>query len=208
MKIPLIVNEDGLWSMPDHPMRAWGDDQEWMNGRLLAHDVVEHVNGYRNIGTVEDELQALGASWYTRGRWGDDITDGGIISDITNNLSYITHRILEDSGVRPDTYEVDEFQYITTEAKYQMFNHYEHIEGKYRKNTKKSLKKVLGWLVMGQRKAHKKYGRYGRFQANNLFNHIREAIDETTGYPYYQYELHYCIKTAEAKVVEFEWNDY
>lgn len=37
-------------------------------GNLLAHDLLEHVNGLDSIGTVADELQALGAVWYIRGQ--------------------------------------------------------------------------------------------------------------------------------------------
>lgn len=35
-----------------------------MEGRLIAHDVIEHVSG---IGSVAEEIQALGAMYYVRG---------------------------------------------------------------------------------------------------------------------------------------------
>lgn len=35
-------------------------------GGLVAHDIVEHCNGVENIGSVEDEVLALGAVWFTR----------------------------------------------------------------------------------------------------------------------------------------------
>lgn len=40
-------------------------------GGLLAHDLVEHQNGFARIGCPMDELEALGGVWHTRGRWGD-----------------------------------------------------------------------------------------------------------------------------------------
>ena len=40
-------------------------------GRLIAHDLVEHVNGIRAIGSIHDELEALGSLWFVRGAWGD-----------------------------------------------------------------------------------------------------------------------------------------
>lgn len=46
-----------------------------LEGRLIAHDLIEHVNGHRNIGSVGDELEALGAVWFTRGHL-SDITRG------------------------------------------------------------------------------------------------------------------------------------
>lgn len=39
-------------------------------GGLLAHDLIEHQNGVHNIGCPEDELQAMGGLWHTRGRHG------------------------------------------------------------------------------------------------------------------------------------------
>jgi len=40
-------------------------------GILVAHDIIEHVNGLEAIGSIGDELMALGAIWEVRGRWGD-----------------------------------------------------------------------------------------------------------------------------------------
>jgi hypothetical protein len=44
-------------------------------GRLLAHDILEHQNGFDAIGRVDDELEALGALWQVRGRHGDMVED-------------------------------------------------------------------------------------------------------------------------------------
>lgn len=48
--------------------RKWLDASR--DGALLAHDLLEHVNGIEAIGTVHDELTALGAYWYVRGQHG------------------------------------------------------------------------------------------------------------------------------------------
>lgn len=40
-------------------------------GDLVAHDLIEHVNGMEKIGSIGDELMALGGIWHTRGRHGD-----------------------------------------------------------------------------------------------------------------------------------------
>lgn len=47
----------------DHPMVA-------LEGHLIAHDLLEHVNGVDAIGSVDDELEALGGVWYCRGQFG------------------------------------------------------------------------------------------------------------------------------------------
>lgn len=42
-----------------------------INGALIAHDLIEHVNGPKHIGSIDDELEALGASVYVRAQWGE-----------------------------------------------------------------------------------------------------------------------------------------
>lgn len=44
---------------------------ERTDGVLIAHDLLEHQNGLSEIGTVWDELEALGGIWQVRGRTGD-----------------------------------------------------------------------------------------------------------------------------------------
>ncbi len=41
------------------------------NGELTAHDLLEHQNGLAAMGTVWDELEAIGGIWQVRGRHGD-----------------------------------------------------------------------------------------------------------------------------------------
>lgn len=36
------------------------------DGRLIAHDLIDHINGPAAIGTLEDEIQALGAMAFSR----------------------------------------------------------------------------------------------------------------------------------------------
>lgn len=47
------------------------DAMTTLSGVVIAHDLIEHVNGVKHIGTIHDELQALGAVWFVRGQWGD-----------------------------------------------------------------------------------------------------------------------------------------
>jgi hypothetical protein len=45
------------------------------SGVLMAHDLIEHVNGVREIGPINDELEAMGAIWFTRGQHWDIVRD-------------------------------------------------------------------------------------------------------------------------------------
>lgn len=38
-----------------------------MTGDLIAHDLLEHQNGIKNIGSIADELEAIGGIMYVRG---------------------------------------------------------------------------------------------------------------------------------------------
>jgi hypothetical protein len=48
----------------DYPMAA-------SEGLLIAHDLLEHQQGLRKIGTIGDELIACGGIWYVRGQHAD-----------------------------------------------------------------------------------------------------------------------------------------
>lgn len=39
-------------------------------GLLIAHDILEHVNGLESIGSIDDELEALAGVWFVRGQHG------------------------------------------------------------------------------------------------------------------------------------------
>lgn len=62
-------------------------------GLVLAHDIIEHQQGTAKIGSIGDEMIALGGICYSRGQWGDlnrngaggfFSTEESIASDIHN----------------------------------------------------------------------------------------------------------------------------
>jgi hypothetical protein len=58
------------------------------DGRLMAHDILEHQNGAEEIGDIGDELEALGAIWWIRGQHGDLNRDGsGSMYSIEENIA-------------------------------------------------------------------------------------------------------------------------
>lgn len=61
------------------------------DGTFIAHDLIEHQNGIEQIGLMEDELEAEGATWYVRGQYGDlDIKEG---SARTTSLHVIAENV-------------------------------------------------------------------------------------------------------------------
>lgn len=56
------------------------------DGGLLAHDLLEHCNGIEAIGSVHDELMALGGYWYVRGQH-DQVSEQYFTSDPKDPLA-------------------------------------------------------------------------------------------------------------------------
>lgn len=81
---------DGL-SVPD------GEAFAAMSGLLIAHDLLEHQNGVEQIGTIDDELEALGGVWFVRGQFGDLSRDGaGSLYSTEQNVSGDVTRMFRD----------------------------------------------------------------------------------------------------------------
>ena len=53
------------------------------SGLVLAHDIIEHQQGTHKIGTIGDEMIALGGTCYARAQWGS-ISAQDISADILN----------------------------------------------------------------------------------------------------------------------------
>lgn len=73
------------------------------NGLLLAHDCIEHQQGHQKIGSIGDEMVALGGICFTRGQWGSLRRSGmeyyspvdSISMDITGEMA----RLYMEQGV-------------------------------------------------------------------------------------------------------------
>lgn len=132
---------------PDADLNAAWD------GRLIAHDILEHVNGPAAIGTVEDELEALGAAAFVR-----DI-------DIRWDVQYL----FED--------EIVPLEDIDTVSSHLM----DDIFGPMLEDISKSLdkelpsEKILAYLYRGYDKAEAKYNHPS--DAYCMFTNIEGCIN-------------------------------
>lgn len=150
-----------------------------VDGYNIAHDIVEHVNGTERIGEIADELVALGAMWYVRGRWGDLRRDGaGSMHSPESHLAADVTRMQEDmengtplwlphlpSRQLPMTRasEADPaIDSIMREAEVSEDSEYGRA--------------VRALMRTGYSKAKRKYESRGRFFANSLFWGIQEAV--------------------------------
>lgn len=157
------------------------------NGDLIAHDLLEHVNGVREIGSVWDELEALGAIWQVRGRHGD-LTNTSYHSVETNIASDITRMFpqwLESEnkycgpnyGKRQRPHDYDESFLACIEiARRDIPKEYgpEYGYNADLSALEEYLACALYRMRVGFRKAQRKYG--DGFCGHSMYYNIREAI--------------------------------
>lgn len=159
-------------------------------GLLIAHDLIEHVNGLEYIGTIDDELEALGAIWYVRGQWGELRRDGvGSIYSTYQNIASDITRMFRDHvhggqyvgnnarWTRPVTHDTD-LQDILAEADKTYLDEFDDdSKSEARSRWLAYRLNALHRMRIGYSKARRKYERRGRFFANNLFWAIAAAVD-------------------------------
>jgi hypothetical protein len=174
-------------------------------GLLIAHDLLEHQNGLQAIGSIDDEIEALGGCWFVRGETGV-LRQGShygpeesLSSDIMNLGTYFCRGINFKTPV-PNTYrcEVDDnLQEIVELGIKSLKSELSYSDDKLdydRINLFKSA--CLHYLRAGYRKAKRKHK--STYQVNNIFNNIARTVDESVQIDYegQEYILHYDNRRA------------
>lgn len=70
VKLRIIDDEQGSgmgWVLADMGEAVEGEPTAAYDGRLVAHDVLEHQNGPEAVGGIADEIEALGGAYFIRG---------------------------------------------------------------------------------------------------------------------------------------------
>lgn len=171
-------------------------------GLSIAHDLLEHQNGTKNMGPVWDELEALGGIWYVRGQHGDLMTPSvwsphhNIASDVERMFMQWTG---EDAaywgpggykaGSRPCDYD-DDFIEIVSEARtmIQREQREELADGEsgLSELLEQYLTLALHRMRHGFRKAHKRFEKHGRYHANSLFRAVKDAVKQAAKHIEYE----------------------
>ena len=157
-----------------------------LDGTGIAHDLIEHVNGLSAIGGVGDELEALGAMWYTRGQHGDlwgDRRESRYSAE--ENIAADVERMARDYNYYPEfgrpiprtrSSMYDEaFQKIISLAKRDVDAEI-NSEDIDLVHLNRYFSEAIHFLRAGYGKAVRKYERRGRFYANNRFWEIADAV--------------------------------
>lgn len=155
------------------------------HGLIIAHDIIEHQQGLKNIGTLEDELIALGGITYTRVVTGELQTpiftgEKSLSFDIARMFEYYSEkcyrsgkkyypkRLLED-------YEYDSIMETIQIARKSLILN-EDEEWYYDDDRKKYIEPYLSWckhlMLHGVYKAEKRFGN------NHVALHVFKMIEE------------------------------
>lgn len=157
-----------------------------LSGDLIAHDIMEHQNGLGSIGSVDDELEALGGLWYVRGRNGPirpeamHSPEEALTYEVANLFQYYTGGAKFRTPVpntRAHIYD-ESFESVIAEAKKSIRDElsYQDMSVNYTE-LDYYLDSVLHYLRRGYIKAKRRFG--GRC-AHSMFWDIAEAVDNIT----------------------------
>lgn len=171
----------------------YGEVNSATEGLLIAHDVIEHVNGVERIGSIADELEALGAIWYVRGQHGELNRDGaGSHYTIAENIASDITRMYRDwfyTGCPQMPYQartrasrLSEQNILDTLSAAENtwigeFDEDDKLEA--RKRWPDYRNECLVRMRVGFTKARRKWERKGRYAANSQFWAIAEACSDT-----------------------------
>lgn len=193
LKVELVVFQDEPTGETGFRLNGARTSEEMFaatSGRLLAHDVIEHVNGPERIGDIDDELEALGAIWYTRGRHSDLSRDGAgsFYSPEQNVASDVCDMLLKvlDGEPMPECGRTaaldcdDSLREICDHGLKSARDEWPHRANPGQAfpiaEARQYLRAALGLMRTGYRKAVRKYERTGR-DANSAFWDISAVVD-------------------------------
>lgn len=197
-----IMLEDVPW-MKDEPMVA-------QSGLLIAHDIMEHPNGLKSIGSIDDELEALGGVHYIRGEPGQMSHKQFVQSNdsLKYDVAYLAEFFLRDIEFRhpwkncADSDYFDFFEMIADDARYLIKDHIELEieEGEdlsiLTNRMEQFLRAVPHYMVMGYRKTRE------RFPCQDLACHMFWLIADTVD-PYTKA----CEFEGQKYTLNINWKD-
>lgn len=182
------------------------------NGSMIAHDLIEHQNGYSAIGPIDDELEALGGIWHARGRHGDMMSQtGGAYSPAENVAADISRMFSELGAVgiywprvgkyrtKAHLYDGDFFE-IIEKARHGIIADYNcgSDEPLDRQLMTAYLENALHLMRSGFNKAGRRFG--DSYASNSAYRFILEAVKQTTKFIDYEgqeFRLRWSMDSAD-----------
>jgi hypothetical protein len=188
---------------------------------LIAHDLLEHVNGLGKIGSLDDELEALAGVWFVRAQHGELRRDNigsryspqeNLSSDVLNMARIYNNGVNFRTKI-PTTRPCDEdetFNEIIQKAKDDVFDEMDSDEID-QDRLDVYFNACLHYMRAGWSKVQRRFKRYSsnQFYANNLFWKIEETLKDWMQPDYEGQRLTLRINYAECECfVDEEYLDY
>jgi len=219
--LKIVAIEDNMtgdlgFNLVNNAMPNTGEEFVAGGGLIIAHDIIEHQQGLKKIGTLEDELIALGGIVYTRvitGELSNFVMTGeeNLSHDITRMFEYFNEntkrtgkkyypkRLLEE-------YECDSIDETIQKARKSLILN-ECEEHYYDDSRKTSIEPYLAWtrhlMLHGLYLAEKRFG--DSYIALNAFRRIKEEVDRfTPDYEGQEFLLGYDFNQATMRETERE----
>ena len=186
----IIVQQDdytGEWGWVIDGLSDMDQPSVTSDPYLIAHDIIEHVNGIDEIGGIGEELQAMGGLWNTRGQHGlirREYTPHSPQKSVGYDFSNMCIRFLQGEAMGCEIPELeesefeDDFNDIWECALEVIEDELEYIEledDEIEKKIKEFHKSAESLFHLGVIKHQKLYG--DRLNAYTLFYGIVDALE-------------------------------
>jgi hypothetical protein len=157
------------------------------DGRLIAHDVLEHFRDDR--GTIEGEMRALGTVLFGRGLSGHFSSqyNPDPAHHLSSDILYFLINIVENGTCKapkpPNTYKLrdDYAEDIMNNIRLKVIKDLPQETDCFHANRAEYMKRLdilLDWMRIGFRKAVKKWGHDNGWNLTRLFERIAREVDE------------------------------
>lgn len=156
------------------------------DGYGIAHDILDHQNGFKAIGSIADEIEAMGGMWFARGQWGEvrRTSYDNPHQALANDLSYLADIHLDRNvpirasiaNTRETSWDHD-FDLIIEDGVKICRREFEHRDEEVDEEKLQHFAKQAKHLLRrGFRKARSRFDD-NPMTANNQFWAIAEAVD-------------------------------
>jgi hypothetical protein len=173
---------------------------------LIAHDLLEHVNGLSNIGSLDDELQALAGVWFVRGQHSYLRPDArhspqdNIASDVLNMARIYNDGVNFRTKV-PHTKKCSEDETFKEIIQTAQLNILDELDSEDINHSRLDVyfKACLHYMRAGWSKVQRRFKRYSsnQFYANTLFWEIQKTLESFMQPEYEGQELDISINYAD-----------
>ena len=157
-----------------------------LSGDLIAHDLIEHVNGSGRIGMIDDEMEAMGALYAARGQYGWLRHDENGFNSVDTNIASDFSRMAIDIVCHGEDYYANRyntrahdfdcsFMSIQMEALEQYRKEVRHHEDADASRLGSYWDDCVHAMRTGARKLYRKWRDYD--VAHKVFWHIADAVE-------------------------------